>query len=93
MLKYSSVFQCTSCESFYLQPFGRLGGKEGKATKVSTPRVVVPASCNSCGGDFTIGGPIWSAKMHDNAFVERLLESIKDKDNVLGTKKRIQGLL
>lgn len=93
LLKYASVFQCMSCESFYLQPLGRISENKKGPAKVATPRVVVPASCNACEGDFTIGGPIWQVPMHDIDFVERLLEAVNSKELELGTRKRIQGLL
>ena len=50
-----------------------------------------------------IGGPIWNQKIHDLAFVQRLLEVVQKNDNKslpadqrevsLGTSKRIQAIL
>ena len=134
LLNYSSVYQCTDCESFYLQPLGRMlpisdkkkqavdakkykKGKdekdeeepaeeeekkqaekdENRPMKVACPRITVPAECISCDGALTIGGPIWTAKMHDVTFVKRLMKLVKNQEKTkevnLGTSKRILGIL
>ena len=42
----------------------------------------------------TIGGPIWTYKIHNVDFVKRLMKTVEEQKEVkLGTKKRIMGIL
>lgn len=70
---------------------------KSKPMKVACPRITVPAECRSCNGPLTIGGPIWTAKMHDVTFVKRIMKLVKNqketKEVKLGTSKRILGIL
>lgn len=38
---------------------------------------VVPQECTDCGKKFNMGGPIWSAPMHDQEWVLSILENVK----------------
>lgn len=42
---------------------------------------------------FQLGGPIWSAPIHDETFVSRVLTHVEDNPHLFGTAKRIQGVL
>lgn len=38
-------------------------------------------------------GPIWSANLHDQEFVQKTLESVKTQPESYNTSKRILGML
>lgn len=38
---------------------------------------VVPQDCSDCGKKFVVGGPIWSAPIHDQEWVASILENVK----------------
>ncbi|CAH0564277.1 unnamed protein product [Brassicogethes aeneus] len=91
--KLSYVFNCTGCDSFELQPLGVLkkNEKNPKNVKFSIPTgPSVNKKCQHCNQSYHMGGPIWSAPLHDPAFVSDVLMSASDK---LGTFKRIHGVL
>jgi tRNA G26 N,N-dimethylase Trm1 len=56
-----------------------------------------PSNCGVCGSNMQIGGPIWSDKIHNIDFVNRLLAKIKalkeSKTTEYRTKGRLEGLL
>ena len=59
-------------------------------SRVALPRVTVPQCCKVCDGALTIGGPIWTAPIHDVDYVKRLIKVVRDSKEVnLGTSKRI----
>ena len=48
-------------------------------------------SCDQCSSKFHLGGPLWTAPIHDTAFVNRLLKSIKECPKLFNTSERIVG--
>ena len=53
----------------------------------------VPDKCLTCGNSLIVGGPIWSDKIHNVEFVQRLLKSVSSVDCKLKTAPRIKGIL
>lgn len=54
----------------------------------------VPERCGSCGGQLTIGGPIWHDKIHNMDFVKQMHEKAKgDIGKQYKTQERIKGVL
>lgn len=51
----------------------------------------VGSSCDQCGRQFHMGGPIWKEKIHDAEFVERLLKTVKEQPGLFKTSERIIG--
>ncbi|XP_015777123.1 PREDICTED: tRNA (guanine(26)-N(2))-dimethyltransferase-like [Acropora digitifera] len=47
--------------------------------------------CDQCSSKFHLGGPLWTAPIHDTAFVNRLLKSIKECPKLFNTSERIVG--
>lgn len=48
-------------------------------------------SCDQCSSKFHLGGPLWTAPIHDTAFVNTLLKSIKECPKLFNTSERIVG--
>jgi len=90
--KLGHVYQCFGCESMALQPLGlTTTAKDGVNLKFSLPRgPPVDARCAHCGHGHHIGGPVWIAPIHDQAFVASLLASLPGH---LGTLARLVGML
>ena len=84
--------QCFGCESMALQPMGQTTkAKDGVNLKFSLPRgPPVDARCAHCGHGHHIGGPVWIAPIHDQAFVAAVLASLPGH---LGTLARLVGML
>ncbi|KAI4352397.1 hypothetical protein L6164_006655 [Bauhinia variegata] len=76
-LKLSYVYQCTGCDSFHLQPLARTISKNNSVRYLPGFGPVVPQECSDCGKKFNMGGPIWSAPIHDQDFVASMLADVK----------------
>ncbi|XP_017785548.1 PREDICTED: probable tRNA (guanine(26)-N(2))-dimethyltransferase [Nicrophorus vespilloides] len=92
--KLSMVYHCTGCDSTNLQPLGILKKNDKKnnhQVKFALPTGPFTASvCLNCKHPLHMGGPIWSAPLHDKEFIRNLLDGASDK---LGTFERIWGVL
>lgn len=92
--KLSHVYHCTGCDSHILQPLGitKPNEKNQSITKFSLPTGPFTSSsnCTHCESPYHMGGPIWSAPIHNPQFVSEILQSASER---LGTFKRIQGVL
>lgn len=97
--KQSMFYQCTGCTALSLQPLGIL--KENPTPKnpsqVKYCLPVVPSikdHCEHCSHRYHMGGPIWSAPIHDFDFVEELLKTIQSEPyDKLVTNARMVGTL
>ena len=49
------------------------------------------AACPHCGGSFLLQGPIYSGKLHDKEFVDKVLGLAETKD--FKTKEKVKGIL
>ncbi|KAI5442719.1 probable tRNA (guanine(26)-N(2))-dimethyltransferase 1 [Lathyrus oleraceus] len=75
-LKLSYVYQCTGCDSFHLQPLGRASTKNASVRYLPGFGPVVPQDCTDCGKKFIMGGPIWSAPIHDQEWVASIIADV-----------------
>ncbi|XP_052897271.1 tRNA (guanine(26)-N(2))-dimethyltransferase-like [Anopheles moucheti] len=97
--KQSMVYQCTGCEALTLQPLGVLKPNPTEANpqqiKFGIPTgPFVGSRCEHCNHQHHMGGPIWSAPLHDEEFLEELLETVEQEDSKrLTTVRRIYGTL
>ncbi|KVH92665.1 tRNA (guanine(26)-N(2))-dimethyltransferase [Cynara cardunculus var. scolymus] len=76
-LKLSYVYQCIGCDSFHLQPIGRTVSKNTSVRYLPGFGPVVPQECSDCGKKYNMGGPIWSAPIHDQDWVTSILSEVK----------------
>lgn len=97
--KQSLFYQCTGCSSYSLQPLGILKPnpteKNPSQFKYALPTVPsVNKQCDQCNGRYHMGGPIWTAPIHDFEFVDSLYELIQTEPyKNLETNPRIYGIL
>ncbi|XP_049281347.1 probable tRNA (guanine(26)-N(2))-dimethyltransferase [Anopheles funestus] len=97
--KQSMVFQCTGCEALTLQPLGVLKPNPTEANpqqiKFGIPTgPFVGGRCEHCNHQHHMGGPIWSAPLHDEDFLDELLDTVEQEDTKrLTTIRRIYGTL
>ena len=92
--KLSSVYQCTGCDTFALQPLARLVEKNGNFKVLPGQGPPVGRECEHCGRVHHVGGPLWSAPIHDHAFVTALLTSLKTGEGAeMASAKRLIGML
>lgn len=91
--KLGMVLQSKGCDTFFIQPLGKLKDNRSRAG-----RFQVDSKCPHTGAEMEIGGPIWTHPIHNQAFVKELLDRLtkpNDKFDAskLGAAKNIQGLL
>ncbi|XP_035447574.2 probable tRNA (guanine(26)-N(2))-dimethyltransferase [Spodoptera frugiperda] len=96
--KLSMAYHCTGCDNITLQPLG--GFKPNPTEKNPTQtKAYLPAAppvgefCTNCNQRHHLGGPLWSAPIHDEAFVTRVLKHVENNPELFGTAKRIAGVL
>ena len=54
---------------------------------------VVPQECSDCGKKFNMGGPIWSAPIHDQEWVAAILADVKSMKDRYPAYDRISAVL
>ena len=89
-IKAAYVHQSLGCGSFFLQPVGKVSNNNYNATLTTGDGM-----CPQTGKRFKVGGPIWSAPIHDMQWVVPLLERVERNrgPHPLSTRKRIHGML
>ncbi|KAL6649665.1 hypothetical protein ACP70R_013889 [Stipagrostis hirtigluma subsp. patula] len=92
-LKLSYVYQCVGCDSFHLQPLGRTITKNNSVKHAPGIGPVVPQECSDCGKKFNVGGPIWSAPIHDQDWVVSTLTDIRSMKDRYPAYDKITSVL
>ncbi|VFQ80810.1 unnamed protein product [Cuscuta campestris] len=92
-LKLSYVYQCIGCDSFHLQPIGRTVSKNNSVRFLPGFGPTVPQECSDCGKKFNMGGPIWSAPIHDQEWVASILADVKSKKDRYPAYEKIYAVL
>lgn len=92
-LKLSYVYQCTGCDSFHLQQIGRSVSKNNSVRYLPGFGPSVPQECSDCGKKFNMGGPIWSAPIHDQEWVSSMLADVKSMKDTYPAYDRISAVL
>ncbi|KAJ3909324.1 tRNA methyltransferase [Lentinula edodes] len=95
--KALTCFVCTSCQSFYEQPLGRVVEKQGSRENVNTiyktqPGPTVGGKCAECESGLHIAGPMWSGSIHDTDFVSKVLQHTESHKDLHGTANRMHGM-
>lgn len=95
--KQSYLYQCSGCEAYALQPVARIDREEGAQAKFRPAQgPPVEPRCAQCESVHHVGGPMWTAPMHDAAFVRSLLEELQAEGggaHELASRQRLVGLL
>ncbi|XP_042497966.1 probable tRNA (guanine(26)-N(2))-dimethyltransferase 2 [Macadamia integrifolia] len=92
-LKLSYVYQCIGCDSFHLQCLGRTVAKNNSIRYIPGFGPVVPQECSDCGKKYNMGGPIWSAPIHDQEWVASILANVKSMKERYPAYDRISAVL
>ncbi|KAL2896112.1 hypothetical protein RDABS01_037896 [Bienertia sinuspersici] len=92
-LKLSYVYQCVECDAFHLQPLGRAVAKNKSVKYYPGYGPVVPQECTDCGKRMNMGGPIWSAPIHDQEWVTSILADVKAMREHYPAYERIVAVL
>ncbi|XP_062150958.1 tRNA (guanine(26)-N(2))-dimethyltransferase 2-like [Alnus glutinosa] len=92
-IKLSYVYQCTGCDSFHLQPIGRTVSKNNSVRYLPGFGPAVRQDCSDCGKKFNMGGPIWSAPIHDQEWVTSILADVKSMKDKYPAYDRISAVL
>ncbi|KEH25136.1 N(2),N(2)-dimethylguanosine tRNA methyltransferase, putative [Medicago truncatula] len=92
-LKLSYLYQCTGCDSFHLQPLGRTISKNTSVRHLPGYGPAVPQECTDCGRKFIMGGPIWSAPIHDQEWVASIIEDVNRMKSSYPAYEHISAIL
>jgi len=77
--KVAVQYQCTQCESFFLQPLGRQtrDGPHPQFWPATTQPFQSP--CQECGGEYQVGGPMYCHDLGDKEVVQRLVDALQEE--------------
>nr|CAD1837974.1 unnamed protein product [Ananas comosus var. bracteatus] len=92
-LKLSYVYQCVGCDSFHMQSLGRVVSKNNSVMYAPGFGPIVPQECGDCGKKFSMGGPIWSAPIHDQDWLPSVISNISAMKDRYPAYERISALL
>ncbi|KAK9106541.1 hypothetical protein Syun_022552 [Stephania yunnanensis] len=92
-LKLSYVYQCIGCDSFHLQALARTVSKNNSIRYMPGFAPAVPQECSHCGKKFNMGGPIWSAPIHDQEWVSSMLADVNSMKDRYPAYDRISAVL
>jgi len=78
------LLQSTQCPTFYLQPLAsdvsdqkKRKSSDDSNLSFSNAYISTPSACEETGGRLKIGGPFWSAPIHDLDFVNEILRRLE----------------
>lgn len=96
--KQSMFYQCTGCTSHTFQPLGILKqnatDKNPNQLKYCLPIApFVSDRCEHCNNRYHFGGPIYTANIHSESFVDKLISQAQSETLKLETNERIYGML
>ncbi|KAF6765234.1 guanine-N2--methyltransferase [Ephemerocybe angulata] len=96
--KTSLVHVCSSCQSFYNQPLGRVVEKKHEKSGhtnylYKTQTNVTPEKCEECEGNLHVAGPMWNGPLHDPEYIGKVLEHLESNVDHYGTATRMKGML
>lgn len=99
LTKTSTYYICTSCQSFYEQPLGKVVEKEHESLgnvnylfKIQNGPSVAD-KCPECESALHVAGPMWSGPIHDSQFAASVLEHLELNQDKYGTSIRMKGML
>ena len=84
------MYQCVSCESFWLQPVMKTISKGNKYQPAHVENTNI---CSECSGHLKIGGPIWNDPLHNRDFVLKAMEHLKQNPSSFNQCQKVYGLL
>lgn len=71
--KMASVYHCTGCGDYRLQPLAKKLETKGDNYKFIPPiGPVVGSTCCECGFKYHVGGPVWAERIHDQDFLDKV---------------------
>ena len=94
------VYNCDAgCSAWSIQNFAKTNRKEAKNGDIvyTHTQALAPSGsplCEHCGFKTHLGGPMWGGPVHNQHFIQRILDMLPTLDkSVYGTIPRIEGML
>ncbi|KAF9483764.1 N2,N2-dimethylguanosine tRNA methyltransferase [Pholiota conissans] len=98
LAKNSIFYVCTTCQSHYEQPLGRMMTKISDSGHVNYHFKInagppVSDKCPECQSNTHVAGPMWSGFLHDTDFVGKVIQHVDANEDHYGTSTRMKGML
>ena len=90
--KTALVNACQTCNSFIMQPLGKLI-KTTKGRKYGPHTAEISKKCVICDSLTHIAGPLYSNPIHDQLFVKKMMFHVAHHEKQYGTWERMAGML
>ncbi|SAL98380.1 hypothetical protein [Absidia glauca] len=92
--KIGVIYECSGCHAFATQPLGKINIRDNGSER-HTPGSGPPVNntCEHCGSLHNIGGPAWVAGLHNQTFLDKMLQHIHANEENYGTSTRMKGMV
>ncbi|KAK6197930.1 guanine-N2--methyltransferase [Scheffersomyces amazonensis] len=85
-------YGCNGCGHKAHQYFGKI--KDEKKFQYPKSTANIGSNCQYCGNDYNIAGPMYGMPLHNEEFINKILEINNNSDkSIFGTTERIKGML
>ncbi|EJU05611.1 N2-dimethylguanosine tRNA methyltransferase [Dacryopinax primogenitus] len=97
--KTGTIYVCSGCQSWRVQPLGKYvedpgKGRGNKWRLAQGPPEGMGDRCSECGEKWHVAGPMWIGPLHQRDFVQRVLSHVqKEGEERYGTWQRMKGML
>ena len=79
-VKFAHVYQCVECQSHKLIPVAKkVETKNGGGRFVAASPPSEGDRCPICAGRYNIGGPVWGSRLHDQEFLQRIIQQVEEE--------------
>ncbi|KAI9349626.1 N2,N2-dimethylguanosine tRNA methyltransferase, partial [Obelidium mucronatum] len=98
----SMVYSCVGCRAYTVSPMGSyltegnsVKFKNPSLPKIGTNREKDGCGCEVCGSKLHVGGPFFSGRIHNQEFVAKMIQHVKDgiAEEKFKTHVRMLGML
>ncbi|KAI9205119.1 N2,N2-dimethylguanosine tRNA methyltransferase [Polychytrium aggregatum] len=91
--KTAMVYHCNGCRSFVTQPIGKYveNGNSVKGGPANGP--LAAQACGFCETKTRIGGPFWAGPLHNDVYLQKVIQHVKDNKDKYKTNGRMLGML
>ncbi|KAF9564606.1 N2,N2-dimethylguanosine tRNA methyltransferase [Agrocybe pediades] len=98
LTKNSTFYICSTCQTHYEQPLGRVITKtsaNGNNNYIFKTQAgpLIPSKCPECESTLHVAGPMWSGPLHNKDFVGKVLTHVGENEKNYNTSGRMKGML
>jgi tRNA (guanine26-N2/guanine27-N2)-dimethyltransferase len=91
--RLAHVYKCVYCSVFYTQPLLDAQPRGGGVHYQAPHAPPSGGLCGECGSRLRMGGPLWTAPLHDREWLDRALAALRAEPQRFATRGAMEALL